>query len=608
MRFNIAIASLLFFLLSGCATGAYVSVDDLKKGKVGENAICRINKSWNLEGEIVELPHNCTLLFEKGGVIKNGTIKGNETKIKYSVPFIGEGVTITGCAVSDKRVIRDYEVFVDVQHTQYEIQTLFNISGGIRLDFSPGTYENVERIVISGDVDADFKNSTIRLKRDKNYLAECFYMQPWVDNHVNYVRIKNLKIVGEDKGFSGKTVSRRCIQLFYVSEVVLDNITIDKYYGGPEEYKSDASDLLDKTRVGTSVVAIMKYDKCTINNCRTKDINKEIFWCVPNNNPANITYFTNNESTNSSKSGSSSFFTLLDGRCVVKNNKVLNYNGSAFNAFCYDSEIAYNKFYDGKRSIAIDLSEGTMYRARNVDVHDNYCLNTKGLLAAYGEDIRIKSNTWKNQEVQTADRCVVLTVVTRGERTADGKYVGCENNPEQGIGSTNITIENNVCANEVPGKGYEVRFACVYGDVISFSNNQLTNLNVPVVQLVEGSGFIFKRNTLLKSKEGHYAELLVNKGSDVSVTNNSFSRNHIAGEMSYTVHVMKGEGKLTYKANRINTDSYNLNKNRVYVPCYVQDNTDLEQAEYFVDDKLKGTKIETKLDKARIRVKTNIVD
>ena len=177
----------------------------------------------------------------------------------------------------------------------------------------------------------------------------------------------------------------------------------------------------------------MYYNKCVINNCRTNDISNEIFWCVPNTNPRNITYFTNNISTYSKPNGSSSFFTILDGRCVVKDNEVHNYNGSAFNAFCYNSEISYNKFYDGKRSVAIDLSEGTMYRAKNVNIHDNYCFNTKGMVAAFGEGIEINGNHWTNDVLQNGKNIFVVNISTRGKREKNGRYVGCSNNPEIGL-------------------------------------------------------------------------------------------------------------------------------------------------------------------------------
>lgn len=593
--------------LVSCSPRLIVRIDDFQKVVFRENTIYEIDRPWDLNGRKVAMPKNCTLIFKRKGSISNGIIDGNGTKLQYSVPFIGDNVSLSGCTIEGGSIIRDSDVFVTVKHCQNEIQTLFDISNGKRIEFTKGIYKDVEKVLINNSIDAHFNNSEIVLRWSHDYLAECFYMEPWRDSNLDYVKINDLKVTGRRDGIANGSVSRRCIQLFNVSEVLLNNVTIDKYCGGPQQYNSNASDLLDKSRIGTCAIAIMKYDKCTINHCRTNDINKEIFWCVPNNNPNNILYFTNNISTHSSKSGSSSFLTLLDGRCVVKNNEVYNYNGSAFNTFCYDSEIAYNKFYDGKMSVAIDLSEGRMYRTKNVYVHDNYCLNTRGLLAAFGEDIRIKNNKWLNNTVQRGERCIVITVLTRGLRTAEGEYVGCENNPENNEGSMNIVIENNECINEVNGKEYEVRFACVYGANISFSNNHLTNLNVPVVQLVEGTDFLFRRNRLSKTNEGYYAELLINKGKDITITNNSFSSNRIVGEMFYTVHVMTGIGRLTYKSNSINIgDSNQHNNGRIYIPCYVQDSSNLSQADYYIDRKYNSTNVKTGLDISKVMIRSNI--
>ncbi len=602
------IVALFCLSLVSCSPRLIVRIDDIQKVVFKENTVYEIDRPWDLKGRTVAMPKNCTLFFKRKGSISNGIIEGNETKLQYSVPFVGDNISLRGCTIEGRSEIKDSDVFVTVKHCQNEIQTLFDISNGKRIEFTKGVYKDIEKIVINNSVDAHFNNSEIFLRWRSDYLAECFYMEPWKDLDIDYVKINDLKVTGRIDGIANGSISRRCIQLFYVSEVLLNNVTIDKFYGGPQEYDSDTRDLLDKSRIGTCAIAIMKYDKCTINHCRTNDINKEIFWCVPSNNPNNILYFTNNISTHSSELGSSSFLTLLDGRCVVKNNEVYNYNGSALNTFCYDSEIAYNKFYDGKRSIAIDLSEGRMYRTKNVYVHDNYCLNTRGLLAAFGEDIRIKNNKWINQTVRCGERCIVITILTRGQRTAEGKYVGCENNPENHAGSMNIVIESNECVNEVIGKEYEVRFACVYGVNISFSNNHLTNLNVPVVQLVEGTDFVFKSNRLSKSNEGYYAELLINKGKDITINNNSFSRNCITGEMFYTVHVMTGIGRLTYRSNSINIEDTSQNNGRIYVPCYVQDCSNLSQADLFFDRKVNIARVETRLDQPHIRLRTNIKD
>ena len=560
----------------GCSSGRYVTLDELQRGTTKRDITCVITKPWDLKRKTVLLPKSSTLIFKNGGCIKNGTLVGNSTMIKCENPFIGEKVTIKKCRIIGQGVIRDKDVYLTVKHTQNEIQTLFDIGGGAKLVFSNGNYQNVEKIEISNNVEADFCSSTINLKYDKEHVGECFYMEPWVNKHIEYVKIKNLTINGKRDGIKG-TVARRCIQLFYVSEVELDNIAIDKFYAGPQEYKDDSSDLLNKTRIGTSSINIIYYDKCVINNCKTNDISNEIFWCVPNNNPHNITYFTNNKSTCSKANGSSSFFTILDGRCVVKCNEVHNYNGSAFNVLCYDSEISDNTFYDGKRSVAIDLSEGTMYRAKNVNIHDNYCYNTKGMVAAFGEGIRIHHNHWSNDDVQDGKRIYICYIKTRGKRIKDGKYVGCNNNPEKGVGSKSIIIENNECINKGGVKGEEIRFACLYGDNISVTQNSIRGLNVPVVQLAKGNDFKYENNIIKASKEGRYAELVINQGKNIKVTNNFFSRVYTNKKTNYIVQLLAPEGQLTCKGNRLGN---NINGNKyIIVPCYIENSSKLRESD-----------------------------
>lgn len=604
-RFLKYILTLSVVLQACCASNRFVGSSEIISGQLEDNGVYKICSECDLKGTVVSLPENSVLVFKKGGTIKNGTLIGSNVKIEFEKPFIGESIIVRGCTVRGKRVLKDKEVFISVAHTQNEIQTLFDISGGIKIEFSKGVYQNVEKIVVNNNVDADFNNGTINLNYDKNYVGECFYMEADVNKHPDFFRIKNLAINGKIKGIKG-SVDRRCIQLFNVSEVELDNININEFYGGPQRFKEDSSDLLDKTRIGTSSVAIMYYNKCIINNCRTNDISNEIFWCVPNSTPNNMTYFTNNKSICSSSNGSSSFFTILDGRCVVKGNEVYNYNGSAFNTFCYDSEISNNKFYDGKRSVAIDLSEGTMYRAKNVNIHDNFCFNTKGLVAAYGEKIRLSNNHWLNSTIQKGDRIYVITISTREGRTKGGRYIGCDNNPEHTFGSKDIVIENNECVNEGSIENNEIRFACLWGDDIVMKNNSMIGLNVPVVQLVDGDRFDFKDNAIRKTEKGHYTELLINRGRDLSIQRNSFSRNHVTSNMNCTVRVLVAEGVLTYKGNMIDADTFINIKGQTYVPCLVEDYTKLDKVGYFVNRVDSGMTIKTGLDSRRMSIRTNL--
>lgn len=603
MRSLSHLTSLVIIFLCSCSTVHYISTDELLKGMAVQGRfVCEIKENWDLKGKEVTIPACCTLIFRNGGYLSNGRIKGNNTIIKYDGPFIGESATFTGCHITGKKLIRDIDVYLKVAHTQDEIQMLFDMSHGSKLLFSQGVYENIEKIEIKNSIEADFNNCTINLKWDVFHVGECFYMEPWVDKSIGYVKIRNLKIRGHLKGVSSKT-TRRCIQIFNVADVELNNISIDEFYGGPYLIKEDGSDLLDKTRISTSAVAIINYDKCLICNCTTNDVAKEIFWCVPNVNPKNITYFLNNKSTSSADNGSASFFTLLDGRCVVKNNEVYNYNGSAFNAFCYDSEISNNKFYNGKRSIAIDLSEGVMYRAKNVYVHDNKCFDSRGLLLAYGENIKITNNSWENRIPQQGDRYSLITIRTRGGRTVDGQYIGCGNNPEQDAGSNNIEIRANNFQNNCSDNVLDIRCACLFGDNIFYSNNAMSGFNMPVVQLVDGDYFDYRDNKIYNSIPGRYAELLINRANGVHVSNNVFYRNCNYNDMNCTVQILVSEGTLSYISNLVSTE---ISNERPYIPCLVKDYSNLKECRIYVQGLNENQKVQTGLDNSIVRLKTNL--
>ena len=245
----IAILFIACSLFSSCSPTIIIQSNDLLKNKLVGNAFYVINHPIDLKGKTVTLPENCTLAFKGQGNISNGVLNGMGTKIEYNHPFIGENVIINGCVISGKSTIRDNEVFISVTHSQKEIQTLFDISGGRSIVFSKGLYVIKQRIDINNNIDASFNGSEIRLDTGEGYAGECFYMEPWLNKRIDYIKIRDLTIRGRGDDSINRFQSRRCIQLFYVSDVEFRNVEIDNFYGGPEEYKKDASDLLDKTTV-----------------------------------------------------------------------------------------------------------------------------------------------------------------------------------------------------------------------------------------------------------------------------------------------------------------------------------------------------------------------
>ena len=207
-----------------------------------------------------------------------------------------------------------------------------------------------------------------------------------------------------------------------------------------------------------------------------------------------------------------------------------------------------------------------------------------GLLQAYGEHLRIKNNSWTNDEIKTGERCFIITISTRGKREKGGRYIGCNNNEETISGSSDISIENNICINLVDD-GREVRFALLYGSNICVENNNVYGLSVPVVQLVDGNAFQFKKNVISESKNGYYAELMINKGTDLLLLNNSFSRIHSENNINCSVYILSASGVLTYKGNTTKGHSNTMAKDKTYIPCFVQDDSKLTQVEYYNKEK-----------------------
>lgn len=581
-----------------------MSSDKLRNCDLQQNTLYIITEPIDLNGKTIAIPENCSIIFKRKGSIKNGVLLGINTSIEYHCPFIGDNVSLKNCHIVNRKIIKDKDVYLKVGHTQKEIQTLFDLSDGIRIEFSKGVYNNVERIGINNCIDVDFNNSTICLKHDDNYVAECFYMEPWINKHIEYCNIYNLNIQGA-RSLKNPTSLRRCIQLFYVSNVILKNISIEKFSHGLGEHDNDVAEFLNRTNVGSSAVSIICYDKCTIDNCKTTDIDSEIFWCVPNVNPNNLTVFTNNISINTTGWGSHSFLTLLDGRCIVKHNEVHNYNGSAFNALCYDSDISKNKFFEGKRSWAIDLSEGVMYKAKNVHIHDNECVNSKGLVSAFGDEIVIENNRWINTVPNKGERFPVIDINTRGKRTKDGSYIECSNNPEYISGTKHIIIRNNSFANNCNENGTDIISGYFYGDSITYLNNRMNGFNVPVVQLVIGEDFKYLDNKIISSKEGKYPELFIKRGKNVYIEGNSFSHNYSAQKFNCTVQFGVAEGEIEYKGNVIKKYSSD-SREIVYVPCFIEDKANLKRAEIFVYKLPKGINVESGINTEQVLLKTNI--
>lgn len=354
-----------------------------------------IHFNHDLGGKSVMIGQNSILDF-KGGSFRNGSVDGNATKIVYNKPFFGDNLCFRRCSILNKKLVKDVDVFTEVCHTQNEIQALFDLSGGIPISFSCGTYRDINQILINNDLEADFNGSTVYANVNNKKSSMVF--KRGIENSnagLEFVRIKNLVINGgiDIADLKQKLPENRptpCIELFYVNDVVLDNVDITQFNTGTEDRKNLTPGCRDAYE--HYLVAIMYGLKAKVANCDISYCVNEGFKFAPKVSSSNFIEFSNNSSKNR-------FWTLLevdDARCLVKNNVVEGTSSSAFNLFCYDSEVCNNIFRNGIRGAAIDLSEpangGALYRSYNVSVHDNECYNYPQLLEMWAGKVDVYNN------------------------------------------------------------------------------------------------------------------------------------------------------------------------------------------------------------------------
>lgn len=408
-----------------------------------------IRSSHDLGGRIIKIGENSVLDFN-GGLFQNGTVEGNDTRLMYSKPFYGECLEMKGCFISNKEQIRDIEVFICVRHTQDEIQSLFDLSGGVPLSFSNGSYRDVKQILIKNNIDADFNGSTIYANVTNKKSSTVFSRGlEYGSNHLDYVHISNLLINGgiDVAEFKHKFPENRpspCIELFFVKDVILDNVDIKQYNSGTEDLKYLTPNYRDTYE--NYLVALMYGVTAKVTNCDLSHCVNEGFKFAPAIDSTNFIEFSNNSSRNR-------YWTFLevdDGRCLVKDNVIDGASSSAFNLFCYDSEVCNNIFRNSIRGCAIDLSEpadgGGTYRSYNVSIHDNKCYNYPQFLEMWAGSVDVYDNYIDGIIIEKASSAgCIVRMLNKYTESSERSFKAPFNNPGgQDEYTKDVQIHDNV--------------------------------------------------------------------------------------------------------------------------------------------------------------------
>lgn len=215
------------------------------------NTIYEIRYDYDLNAQTVTIPANCVLKFD-GGSVKNGTITGNDTKIKSESNVIFEGVTFAGSFIGGV----DSEWFSIVYGTSYdnsaELNSLLNLAylssnKYVKLRYSSTIYvnsvdENLPRpfsyyiggtVQIKSGVTLDLNSAEIRCITNSNPRYNILYAgKDDTNTNTKNICIKNGSIIG-DYGVrtSDSYEQGHGIALLGVDGFVLKNLTIKSCNG-----------------------------------------------------------------------------------------------------------------------------------------------------------------------------------------------------------------------------------------------------------------------------------------------------------------------------------------------------------------------------------------
>ena len=191
-----------------------------------------IKERVDLRGRTITFPRKCTLVFKKGGLLSNGTIVGEDTRIRYEESCF-ENVNIKGTWHVPE--IRS-EMFLTHSHTS--LTNLFNLqSRAIKntIIISPGVYHvssNAQSaaLPLTSNTNLQLDGDIILDKQTNNKFYNGYYVISV--SRAKNVRINGIGSISGDLGRSGITSEYgHGICLFQSSNVTVEGIRIKDVQG-----------------------------------------------------------------------------------------------------------------------------------------------------------------------------------------------------------------------------------------------------------------------------------------------------------------------------------------------------------------------------------------
>lgn len=217
---------LLFFCSCSQVLRSYSTGNKLHAGKV------IIDRNVDLGGKIFSVPEGCTLVFRNKGLISNGTIIGNNTKIKYN------GTCFDKVIIKGTWCVPEIRSSMFITHDDNSLANLFNLqSNSIKntIYILPGIYHinaNTQRaaLYLKSNTTLQVDGDLILDKHTNNKFYNGYYAIEVED--VENVVIKGKGSIRGDLGRSGLASEYgHGICVFQSKNVTISGLTIKDFQG-----------------------------------------------------------------------------------------------------------------------------------------------------------------------------------------------------------------------------------------------------------------------------------------------------------------------------------------------------------------------------------------
>lgn len=445
-----------------------------------QNTIYVIQYDFDLGGESVTIPENCVLEFD-GGSLRNGTLVGNNTYLKYNAPFLYNCV-LTRTFIQESDVV-DEDVY-KIAYSQFKYgQSLLAIhSPNEKVIFKKKTFNSFETLTVDRNLNIDFDGSILNMELDSDGLPLSLIFTESTERTDGcihqFIKVSNANIVGntnyyfdtntnEFVGGVDETDRRSCLKIFGYENVEIDNINISNYDTGDHSLPIPINAFYENWQ--GSLIACYYYKNLVVNGCIWHDSGREhsMLFFVPilEDNNAII---SNNKSYNTIGG-------MMDGydfKGDISFNSISNFDGSAINAFGYDLRIHDNNIYDSRRSCAIDIDEISRYVARNVEIYNNIISNIPNHTAIdiAGKNIIIHDNKIKDCCYGVLYRLSVYDTANKHDYSFNDyetQPIPLNNEYNHTTGKLSYEINNNLFINTS---------RVVYADISTTDVNYLTDI------------------------------------------------------------------------------------------------------------------------------------